>query len=72
MKITFKTLRHSANLSAEYVSEKLKITESAYRKYERSARIPKGESLLELKKIYNCTELELFAALEYHVSTKVS
>ena len=72
MNITFKTLRINANLKAEHVANELNITESAYRKYERSARIPKGDTLIKLISIFNCTEVELFNALKYHVNTKVN
>ena len=49
MSFTFKMLRKRANLKAEEVAAKLNISESAYRKYERSARIPQVKTVVEMK-----------------------
>lgn len=70
MHITLKTLRLNKNLSCKDVSRKLNITESAYRKYERSARIPKIENIKKLKEIFECSDEEIFQALDYHLARK--
>lgn len=72
MSFTFKMLRKKANLKAEEVAAKLNISESAYRKYERSARIPQVKTVVEMKKLFKCTDEEIMAALKYHTSHKVN
>ena len=65
-------LRKKENLKVEDVSRELNISESAYRKYERSARIPQGKTLLQMKKLFKCTDDEIIAALKYHTANKVN
>lgn len=72
MSLTFKMLRKKENLKVEDVSRELNISESAYRKYERSARIPQGKTLLQMKKLFKCTDDEIIAALKYHTANKVN
>lgn len=72
MNLTFKMLRKRENLKVEYVARQLSISESAYRKYERSARIPQGRTLLQMKKLFKCTDDEIMAALKYHTANKVN
>lgn len=70
MYLTFKVLRNKNKLTCEEVAKYLGITESAYRKYERSARLPRAEKLVNLKKIFNCTDEEILQALQYHTARK--
>lgn len=70
MYLTFKTLRKRKQLRCSEVAEKLNITESAYRKYERSARLPRAEKLVVLQKIFECSNEEILKALEYHAGRK--
>ena len=72
MNLTFKMLRKRENLKVEYVARQLSISESAYRKYERSARIPQGRTLLQMKKVFKCTDDEIMSALKYHTAHKVN
>lgn len=70
MYLTFKTLRQGKQLRCSEVAEVLQMTESAYRKYERSARLPNGEKLKKLQKLFECTSEEIAKALEYHTGRK--
>lgn len=71
MNLTFKMLRKRGNLKVEEVAKELNISESSYRKYERSARIPQGKTIVQMKKIFKCTDDEIMAALKYHTANKV-
>lgn len=68
---TFKELRKKANLKVEEVSAALKISESTYRKYERSSRIPQAKTVVEMKKLFKCTDQEIMLALKYHTDNKI-
>lgn len=70
MYLTFKDLRIRNKLTCEEVAKFLKITESAYRKYERSARLPRAEKLVKLQEIFNCSDEEIVKALQYHTARK--
>lgn len=72
MNYTFKQLRKRANLTCGEVAAELEISESAYRKYERSARIPQARAVVKLKKVYGCTDEEIMGAVKYHTANKVN
>ena len=65
--MTFKQLRIKKKLIVIDVANRLGISESAYRKYESSLRIPKPASLIEMQKIFECSDMEILEALSYHV-----
>lgn len=64
--MTFKELRVRSGLTANEVANKLNISESAYRKYEISNRVPRSNKLRKLQKIFKCTDKEIMEALEFH------
>lgn len=70
MNYTFKQLRKRENLTCEEIAAALHISESAYRKYEISARIPQLKTLVVLKQLYKCTDEELMGAVKYHTSKR--
>lgn len=64
--MTFKTLRKRVNLTCEEVSTFIGVKETSYRKYECSSRIPRANTILRLKQIFQCTDEEIMAAVNYH------
>lgn len=70
MTTSFKILRKRVDKDAAEVAAALGVSESAYRKYEISARIPQGKTLVLMKKVYKCTDEEIVAALKYHTKNK--
>lgn len=68
--MTFKALRKRVNLTCSEVSEMIGIQESSYRKYECSARVPKANTIVMLKQIFNCTDEEIMSAVNYHAKRR--
>lgn len=66
--MTFKELRVRSGLTANEVAEKLNISESAYRKYEISDRVPRSNKLRKLQKVLNCSDKEMMEAIEFHTN----
>lgn len=69
--MTFKTLRKRVNLTCKEVSAFIGIKETSYRKYECSSRIPKANTILRLKQIFQCTDEEIMEAVNYHSNRRV-
>lgn len=68
--MTFKALRKRVNLSCKEVSAMIGINESSYRKYECSSRVPKANTIVMLKQIFNCTDEEIMSAVNYHTKIR--
>lgn len=68
--MTFKELRKRVDLTCEQVSEMIGIQESSYRKYECSSRVPKANTIVKLKHIFQCTDEEIISALNYHTQRR--
>lgn len=68
--MTFKVLRERVNLSCKQVSDMIGIQESSYRKYEYSSRVPKINTIVKLKEIFNCTDEEIMSAVKYHTKIR--
>lgn len=68
--MTFKELRKRVDLTCEQVSVMIGIRESSYRKYECSSRVPKADTIVKLKHIFQCTDEEIVSALNYHTQRR--
>lgn len=68
--MTFKALRKRVNLTCKEVSAMIGIQESSYRKYECSSRVPKANTLVKLKQIFNCSDEEIMEAVNYHTKRR--
>lgn len=68
--MTFRALRERVNLSCSEVSAMIGIQESSYKKYEKSVRVPKANTIVMLRNIYNCTDEEIMSAVDYHTKRR--
>ncbi|GKX65605.1 helix-turn-helix domain-containing protein [Inconstantimicrobium mannanitabidum] len=63
---TFGDLRKMSKMSATQTAKKLGISESAYRKYECSNRLPPIPIVIKMLQTYQCSAEDLLEACEFH------
>lgn len=62
--LKLKELRIQANLTQFEVSEKMRITQSHYSRWENGNRSPNSKQILELCEVFNCSPNDLFGYKE--------
>lgn len=68
--LTFKKLRKQSKKTVKEVINELDISESAYRQYEGSFRMPSAKILVDMSQVYKCSDADVLKALRYHFKNK--
>lgn len=68
--LTFKKLREQSKKTIKQIIDELDISESSYTKYESSFRIPSAKVLINMSKVYKCSDTDVLVALRNHFKNK--